>query len=82
VDVEDELAVVRREEQVLAPPPCAGEPAALERVERRVERLQRGDVGGPGARDRRGADGSVERPAERLDFGVLGNRLSSWTRSA
>src|SRR6476620_2662385 len=51
VDEEDELAVVGREQKALAAPFGAAEAPALEQVERRVERLQRGDVRRPRTRD-------------------------------
>jgi hypothetical protein len=81
VDVEDELAVVGREEEVLATTPSACETPTVERRERRVERLQRGDVGRTGLGDRGAADRLVERQPSRLDLGKLGNDSSSWTRS-
>jgi hypothetical protein len=81
VDVQDELAVVRGEEEVLATPPSSREAPTVERRERRVERLQRGDVGRPGLGDRRAAHRLVERQPSRLHLGKLGNDSSSWTRS-
>jgi hypothetical protein len=81
VDVQDELAVVRGEEEVLATPPSAREVPTVERRERRVERLQRRDVGRPGLGDRRAAHRLVERQPSRLHLGKLGNDSSSWTRS-
>jgi hypothetical protein len=82
VDVEHEILLLRGEEEVLAPPPRAGEPATLQGGERRVVGLQRGDVCRPRARDRKGGDGIVQRLSIRLDLGKLGNSSSSWTRSA
>jgi hypothetical protein len=82
MDVEDELAVRGREEQVLAAPPGAGEPPALQRGERRVERLQRRNVSRARLLDRERGDGAVERSPIRLNLGKLGNSSSSWTRSA
>ena len=71
VHVENELAVVGGEEQVLAAPARAREPTALEGGERRVERLHRRDVRGPGPLDRRRGYRAVERAAESLDLGKL-----------
>ena len=68
-----ELAVVGREEKPLRPPPRALEPFALERGERRVERLQRRDVRGPGLRDRRALDVGVEQAPPGFDLGQLGH---------
>jgi hypothetical protein len=82
VDVQDEVALLRGEEQVLAAAPRAGEPQALERRERRVERLQRRDVRRAGLLDRRAPYSLVQSAARRLDLGKLGNSSSSWTRSA
>jgi hypothetical protein len=81
VDVEDEVAFLGREEEVLAAPFRAGEAPPLERGERRVERLQRGDVGRAGLLDRRRSDRLVEQLPPGLDLGKLGNSSSSWTRS-
>jgi hypothetical protein len=81
VHVEDEVAGFAREEEVLAAPPRPRQAASLQDRERRVERLQRGDVRGPGALDRDGRDGLVQRASRRLDLGILGNSSSSWTRS-
>jgi hypothetical protein len=82
MNVQDEVALLRREEKVLSASVRAREAVALELAERRVERLQRGDVSRAGLRDGRAADRGVERCPVRLDLGVFGNRLSSWTRSA
>jgi hypothetical protein len=82
VDVEDELVVVRVEEEMLAAPAGAVEPPTFERRERRVVRLQRGDVRRAGSLDRERGDRVVEDPPVRLDLGKLGNSSSSWTRSA
>jgi hypothetical protein len=82
VDVEDELVVVRREEEMLAAPAGAREPPTLERRERRVVRLQRGDVRRAGPLDRERGDRVVEDAPVRLDLRKLGNSSSSWTRSA
>ncbi|MGH3007159.1 MAG: hypothetical protein ACRDOS_14895, partial [Gaiellaceae bacterium] len=57
------------------------EPPALECRERRVVRLQRGDVRRSCALHRKRADRILERLPVRLDFGKLGNSSSSWTRS-
>jgi hypothetical protein len=82
MNVEDEVALVGGEEQVLAAPARAGEPPPLERRERGVVGLQRRDVRGAGPLDREGGDGVLERSPVRLDLGKLGNSSSSWTRSA
>ena len=71
-----QLAVVGREEQPLRPPPGAREALALERRERRVERLQRGDVSRAGLLDRASAHVGVEGPPPGLDFGQLRHGLS------
>jgi hypothetical protein len=81
MDVEDELAVVGGEEEVLAAAACAREAPAIERPERRVERLQRRNVRRPCLGDRRARERLVERPPCRLYLGKLGNSSSSWTRS-
>ena len=52
------------------------QPPALERRQRRVERLQRRDVRRPGALDRKRTHGIVERAAESLDLGQLGHGSS------
>jgi hypothetical protein len=82
VDVEDEVPLLGREEKVLAAPAGPGEPATFECRQRRIERLQRGDVRRPGPLDRCDANGIVEGQPGRLDLGKLGNSSSSWTRSA
>ena len=76
VDEQHELAVVGGEEQPLAAPLGAAEAPALERVERRVERLQRRDVRRPGLRDREGRDGVVELAPPRLHLRELGHVLT------
>src|SRR3954453_5114593 len=63
VDEQDELAVLRREEKPLGPTIRSREPPAVERGERRIERLQRRDVRRPGLLDRKRGDGIVERAA-------------------
>ncbi|MBA2475436.1 MAG: hypothetical protein H0V40_05725 [Actinobacteria bacterium] len=77
MDLQDELPVVGREAEPLAAALGSPEPSSLERAERRVERLQRGDVRRAGALDGRGADGLVERAPQRLDLRQLGQRPSS-----
>ncbi len=69
VDHQHELAVLGLEQEPLAAPGGAGQASALERLQRRVDRLQRGDVGRPGALDRKRAHGIVERLANRFDLG-------------
>ena len=69
VDAEDELAVLGREEEVLRAPLGALEAAALERRERRVDRLQRRDVSRPRALDRLGGHERVELAHPGLDLG-------------
>jgi len=49
---EHEIAVVGGKEEALAAPLGASEATSLDRVQRRFERLQRGDVGRAGSRDR------------------------------
>ena len=82
VDVEDELAVVGGEEEVLPAPPRSFEATAFQGGERRVERLQRCDVCRARLFDRVGADQAVERPAERFDLGKLRHRYRLCARSA
>ena len=76
-----ELAVVGREVQPLRAPPRACEALAVERGERRVERLQRRDVRRPGLRDRARAHGLVELSAPLLDLWQLRHlhTLPRWT---
>jgi hypothetical protein len=81
MDVEDELTVVGGEEEVLAAAARAREAPALERRERRVERLQRRHVRRPCLGDRRARERLVEHPPCRLYLRKLGNSSSSWTRS-
>ena len=69
VHVQDELAVVGRKAVAYGAPLDAGQPPPVERRERRVVRLQRRHVRGPGLLDGKGAHGIVERPAERFNFG-------------
>ncbi len=76
VDEEDELAVVGGEEKPLAAPLGPTEATALERVERRVERLQRGDVRGAGLGDREGRHRVVELPPPRLHLRKLGHEVT------
>jgi hypothetical protein len=73
VHVQDELAVVGREEEVLAAAARARQPPALEGRERRLDRLQRRDVGRPGSLDRSGCDRLVECATPRFDLWQLRN---------
>ena len=68
VDPKLELAVVGREEQPLAPAAGALEPAAVELAQRRVERLQRGDVRRARLQDRARGHERVKLAHPRLDF--------------
>ncbi len=68
VDAQDEVVAVDGEEEVLAAPLGALQPPAVERRQRRVERLQRGDVRGAGLLDRRRGDERIELPHPRLDL--------------
>src|SRR6059058_1349958 len=81
----DELAVLRREEEALRAPLGACQAAPLERGQRRVERLQRGDVRGTRPDDRKSGDRIVERPPPRFDLGKLRHRRSlgsePWSQS-
>ncbi len=81
VDHQNELAVIGREEQSLRPPPGAGEARAVERRERRVERLQRRDVGRSGLLDRASRHLGVEELPPGLDFGQLGHERSVTVRA-
>jgi len=63
-----ELAVGGRQEEALRAAFDVERPA-VERLERRVDRLERGDVRGTGALDRRRSDERVELAAPCLDFG-------------
>ena len=69
VHEQDELTVLGREEEPFRAAPGAGQPAALERVERRVEGLERRDVRRAGLLDRKGRDRAVERAAPGLHLG-------------
>jgi hypothetical protein len=71
VDEQHELGVVGREEEALAAPFGATEAAALERIERRVEGLQRRDVRRSGVRDRERRHGLVELTPPRLHLRQL-----------
>ncbi len=71
MDAQDELAVRRREEQVLPAASRPREHAAGKRGRRRVERLQRRDVARPRDLDRRAGDERVELPHPGLDLGQL-----------
>jgi hypothetical protein len=79
----DELVVVRREQEPLRPPFDALEALAVERGDRRIERLQRGDVRRPGSLDRELLHEGVKLAAPRFDLGQLGQRklLRRWTQS-
>ena len=76
VDEQHELAVLGREQEPLRPPPRAREPPALERRERRVERLQRRDVRRPGLHDRERAHRLVELATPGLHLRELGHLTS------
>ena len=69
VDPQLELAVVGREEEPFAAAAGALEAPTLERAQRRVEGLQRGDVGGAGLEHRRRRDERVELPHPGFHFG-------------
>ena len=69
VDAEHELPVLRGKEEVLAAAARALKTASLERRERRVERLQGGDVCGTGFLDRRARDQRSELAHPRLHLG-------------
>ena len=73
MDEQNELAVLGREEQPLAPPLGACQPTALERRQRRVERLQRGDVRGAGFLDRERPHRVVQAAPPRLHLRQLGH---------
>jgi hypothetical protein len=68
VDHQHQLVVGGRQQKALRPALDA-QGRALERLQRRVDRLQRGDVGRPRALDGRRGDERVELTAPRLDFG-------------
>jgi hypothetical protein len=68
-----ELAVTGGEQEAFRAP-LDVQRAAVERRQRRIDRLQRRDVGRPGALDRRSGDERIELAAPRLDFGQLGQR--------
>jgi hypothetical protein len=61
--VQDQFAVLGLKEQMLPATFRPGEPPALERLQRGVEGLQRGDVSGARPLDRRGSNWAVEIPA-------------------
>jgi hypothetical protein len=71
--MQDELAVVGREEEVLAAAARARQPSALQVRERRRDRLQRRDVGRPRSLDRSGCDRLVECATPRFDLWQLRN---------
>src|SRR5262245_42715087 len=77
---EDELAVVGREKEALAPALGSAEAAAFERRERRVERLERRDVRRTGLRHGKSRDGLVELAPPRLHLGQLGHRGERYRR--
>ena len=68
VHEQHELVVVGRQQEPLRPPLDAAQALALERLQRRVERLQRCDVRGAGLLDRRPLHERVELAAPRLDL--------------
>ena len=74
VDEEHELAVVGREEKALAASLGAAEATPLERVERRVEGLQRRDVRRARLRNRERRHGVVQLAPPRLHLRQLGHR--------
>jgi hypothetical protein len=80
---QDELAVGGRQQEPLGTPLDAAEALPVERGDRRVERLQRRNVGRPGVLDRRLLDERVELTAPGFDLGQLGQRRLPrwWTRS-
>ena len=83
VDQQDELPVLGGEQQPLGPPLRAREPPPLEGRQRRVERLQRGDVRRPGLLDRERAHRIVQGPPPGLHLGQLRHlRSVPWSRSA
>ena len=68
VDAQDEVVAVDGEEEVLAAPLRALQPPAVESRQRRVERLQRGDVRGAGLLDRVSRHERVELAHPGLDL--------------
>ena len=77
-----ELAVLGREQEPLGAPFDACEALPDERGERRIERLQRGDMGRAGLLNGASLDVLVELAAPGLDLGQLGHlRSCGWTRS-
>jgi hypothetical protein len=70
-----ELSVVGPEEKSFAAPLGAPEPSTLQRVERRVERLQRRDVRRAGLRDRERRHLVVQLAPPRLHLRQLGHEL-------
>ncbi len=81
VDMQDELAVLGRQEDVLRAPLGTGEAAAFERGERRVVGLEGGDVRRARLGDREGAHRLVERAAERFDLRELRHLRPPGTRT-
>src|SRR5579884_913680 len=73
MDHHDELAVVRRQEEALRAPLDTAEALAVERRERRLDRLQRRDVRRPRALDRELPDEWVQLAAPRLHLRQLGH---------
>ena len=71
VDVQHELAVLGREEEVLATAACSCELSAVESGERGLEGLQGGNVRRSGLLHRRRAHARVEHPPVRLHLGQL-----------
>jgi hypothetical protein len=67
----DDLLVVGRQQEALRAPFDALEALAVERRDRRVEGLQRGDVGRAGLLDRHLLDKRVELAAPGFDLGQL-----------
>ena len=75
VHPEDELAVGRREEEVLPAPAASLEAPAGERARRRVERLEGRDVARSCGLDGRTRDERIELPHPCLDLWQLGHAL-------
>jgi hypothetical protein len=71
------IAVVGREQEPFRPPLDAPEALAVEGPKRRVDRLQRRDVGRAGLLDGMLLDERVEPATPRLDLGQLGQGLVS-----
>src|SRR4051794_18572908 len=82
-EVEEHREIARDvHDEVLAAPPDARDRRALERVQRRVERLQRVDARRERGLDRRAAQGGVEAARRDLDLGQLGHTSESTSAAA